>query len=121
MINPSDLTAVVESLGEHLDQAFWKISGMDRLIERGQQHLLVPGLSISSLPDHLCTQPDVGGAQTTLVKGLMTLPAGTSSSTCGSSNLPAFSVDSLWQFDASQEFARQIVDASQASVFSYAG
>merc|ERR1712105_395647 len=119
MRDPSDLLTYVESSDEHLDRACQKISRIDKLVKEGNNHFLIPGLSKSSVPDLLHTQPDVGGAQTTLSKSLMTLPA-SSSSTCDSSNLSAFPADSLRQFDASQEYARQVVHASRASALSFA-
>ena len=119
MLDPSDNLFSVESSDKCLDRACWKISGIDKLIKEGNHHLLIPGLSKSSIPDLLRTQPDVGGAQTTFSKSLMTLPA-SSSSTRDSSILSSFPEDSLRQFDASQEYACQVVRASRAPALSFA-
>ena len=119
MRDPSDLLNTMESSDERLDRACRKISGLDKLVKEGNHHFLMPGLTKSSVPDLLRTTPDVGGAQATFSKSLMTQPA-SSSSIRDSSILSSFPEDSLCQFDASKKFARQVVRASRAPALSFA-
>ena len=77
MRDPSDLLNTMESSDERLDRACRKISRIED--EEGNHHFLMPGLSKSSVPDLLRTLPDVGGAQATYSKSLMTQPASSSS------------------------------------------
>ena len=119
MRDPSDLLNTLESPDERLDRALRKISGLDQLVKEGNYHYLMPGLTKSSIPDLLITTPDVGGAQATFTKGLMTQPA-SSSSIRDSSIFSSFPEDSLREFDASQEFARQVVHTSRTPALSFA-
>ena len=118
MRDPSDLNTL-ESADERLDQALRKLAGLDQLVKEGRSHHLMPGLTKASIPDPLFTTPDVGGAQATFTRGLMTQPA-SSSSIRDSSILSSFPEDSLREFDASQEFARQVVRTSRTPALSFA-
>ena len=118
MRDPSDLNTL-ESADERLDQALRKLAGLDQLVKEGRSHHLMPGLTKASIPDPLFTTPDVGGAQATFTKGLMTQPA-SSSSIRDSSIFSSFPEDSLCEFDASQEFARQVVHTSRTPALSFA-
>ena len=118
MRDPSDLLNTLESPDERLDRALRKLAGLDQLVKEGRSHHLMPGLTKASIPDPLFTTPDVGGAQATFTKGLMTQPA-SSSSIRDSSIFSSFSEDSLREFDASQEFARQVVHTSRTPALSF--